>query len=90
MLSQVYKAKRTLFARLYPTTMVFKDGSTITFRLDEPRQIVKMPLTQEDCRDHSDKIAWQLRRRLLKTGQVENKEDDVKFDASKYIRPRRR
>lgn len=90
MLSQVYKANRTLFARLYPTTLVFKDGSTITVRFHEPRQIIKMPLTLEDCHSQSSKVSWQLRRRLLVTEQVGRDQDVVKFDAKKYIRPRKK
>ena len=90
MLSQVYKAKRELFARLYPTTMVFKDGSTITVRFHEPRQIIKMPVTLEDCVNQSDKVAWQIRRRELKDEYRDTDKDDVKFDAKKYIRPRKR
>ena len=90
MLNQVCKANRELFARLYPTTLVFKDGSTVTMRWHEPRQILKIPYTLEECRDHSEKLAWQLRRRLLRTEQVNEDTDEVKFDAKKYIRPRKR
>jgi large subunit ribosomal protein L55 len=90
MLSQVYKANRELFARLYPTTLVFKDGSTITVRYHEPRQILKIPLTLEDCHSQNEKLAWQLRRRLFKDERVDEETDRVKFDAKKYIRPRKR
>lgn len=89
MLSQVYKAGRSLVARMYPTTMVFKDGSSITIRYHEPRQILKMPITLEDCVDHQAKTAWQIRRRILKTGTVDTDKDDVKFDPRKYLSKRR-
>lgn len=89
MLSQVYKANRTLFARLYPTTLVFKDGSTITFRFHEPRQIIKMPVTLDECTTHSDKMAWQIRRRQKADDQVHQDRDEVVFDARKYLRPRK-
>lgn len=88
MLSQVYKAKRELVARLYPTLLVFKDGSSVTIRYHEPRHILKMPVTLEDCLDQQSKTAWQIRRRILKSGTVDSDKDDVKFDARKYLRPR--
>lgn len=90
MLSQVYKANRELFARLYPTTLVFKDGSTISIRFNEPRQIIKYPLTYEELVNEKDKNSWQIRRRALKVNVVESDEDKVNFDARKYLRPRKR
>lgn len=90
MLSQVYKANRELFARLYPTTLVFKDGSTISIRFHEPRQIIKMPITLDDCINQAEKNAWQIRRRPTQDKQVDADKDDVKFDAKKYLRPRKR
>lgn len=90
MIRQVNKISRSLYARMYPTTLVYKDGSTITIRYHEPRQILKLPLTLEECLEDKDKLAWQIRRRPLKTGSVDSELDDVKFDATKYLRPRRR
>lgn len=89
MLSQIYKANRNLFARLYPTTLVFKNGSTITIRHPEPRHIVKLPLTLEECTDKQSKLAWQIRRRVLRAEAVETEKDEVTFDARKYIRRRK-
>lgn len=90
MLRQIYKANRDLFARLYPTTLVFKDGSTCTIRYNEPRHIIKIPLTQEECTDKQSKLAWQIRRRLMRTESVETEKDEIKFDARKYLRPRKK
>jgi len=90
MLRQVYKAKRELFARLYPTTLVYKDGSTVTVRHPEPRQIIKIPLTIEDCIDGKSKVAWKNRRRIIVAGSVTADRDDVTFDARKYLRPRKK
>lgn len=89
MLSQVYKAKRALLARLYPTTLTFKDGSTITIKHFEPRQIIKMPLTESEC-DEKSKTAWQIRRRAAVVESTDKVLDDVRFDAKKYLRPRKR
>lgn len=88
MLRQIYKVKRDLFARMYPTTLVFKDGSTITIRYPEPRQILKLPIALDECPDEKAKLAWQIRRRPLKTGSVDVDLNDVVFDASKYVRRR--
>lgn len=90
MLRQLYKVKRDLYARLYPTTLVFKDGSTITMRYHEPRQIIKFPLTLDECKDDKSKMAWRIRRRELKTSNMEIDKDDVTFDARKYLKPRKR
>lgn len=90
MLRQIYKANRTLFARLYPTTLVFKDGSTCTIRYHEPRHIIKFPLTLEECTDKQSKLAWQIRRRSVRTDTVETEKDEVKFDARKYLRYRKK
>lgn len=85
---QVYRVRRELYARLYPTTLVFKDGSTVTIRYPEPRQIIKLPLTLEECGDEKTKLAWQIRRRSQKTGSVDVEMNDITFDASKYLRSR--
>lgn len=86
MLSQIYKASRALAPRLYPTRLVFKDGSSLIIRYDEPRHVLKMPLTLEECVDEKSKMQWQIRRRVLRSGVVDSDKDDVKFDARKYLR----
>lgn len=90
MLRQVYKIKRALYPRLYPTTLTFKDGSTITMRYHEPRQIIKYPQTLEECKDEQSKLAWQNRRRPFKGGALDIDVDDVEFDGRKYLRSRKR
>ena len=79
MLSQVYKANRELFPRLYKTLLVFTDGSTINVRYHEPRAILKMPL---DCSNTT--------RRLKVYDKIELEKDDVKFDARKYLSRKRK
>lgn len=83
MLSQIYKAKRAIFARLYPTTFVFKDGSTTSIRYPDPRQLIKQPVTYEE-----DQIGWTSRRRQKINRDVVMKDTDVSFNPRKYIRPR--
>lgn len=88
MLTQIYKVKRRLFARLYPTLYVYKDGSTVTVRYHEPRLIIKEPLTLDECVD-AEKTAWMNRRRTTKEGSVRDDGAEVVFDAKKYIRVKR-
>lgn len=88
MLRQIYKAKRQLFARLYPTLYVYKDGSTVTIRHPEPRLIIREPLTLEECVG-AEKTAWQNRRRLFLEDAVQKDSADVTFDARKYLRRRK-
>lgn len=38
----ITKTHRLLYCRVYPTTVVQPDGSTITLRYHEPRQIVQV------------------------------------------------
>lgn len=90
MLSLVYKANRSLMPRMYPTKLVFKDGSSITIRFNEPRYMLRMPYTLEECVDEKSKMQWQIRRRVLKTDTVDTDRDDVKFDARKYLKTRKR
>lgn len=90
MLRQIYKINRDLYARLYPTTLVFKDGSTITIRHPEPRQIIKLPQSLEECKDDKSRVAWQIRRRPFKVGALDSDSDDVKFEGRQYLRPRKR
>lgn len=83
MLRQIYKTKRAVFARLYPTLYVFKDGSTINFRYPEPRQIIRQPVTYEE-----DRVGWTSRRRQKINTDVVIEETEVAFDPKKYIRSR--
>jgi len=88
MLTLVSKASRGHFARLYPTTLVFKDGSTISIRYPEPQQLLKIPLTLEDCSTTAEKTSWQIRRRELKQQQLNEELDKVEFNPRKYLKPR--
>lgn len=40
--ASVTKVHRELYTRLYPTTVVLPDGSSINIRYDEPRRIIKV------------------------------------------------
>lgn len=38
----ISRINRRVYARTYPTTLVYPDGSTVTIRYPEPRQIIKV------------------------------------------------
>lgn len=78
--------KRSRFLRTYPTVLVFKDGSTITMRHQEPRAVIKLPLLLEDAEADGQKLAWLSRRKKME--KVEIKEDvlDVPYDSKGYLK----
>lgn len=90
MLRQVYRIRRKLFPRNYPTTLIFIDGSTVTVRHHEPKHIIKYPLTYEECVDAQSKKAWQTRRRAVVAEAIKREDEDISFDARKYLRQRKR
>lgn len=90
MLRQIYRVKRDLFSRLYPTIMVFKDGSTIKMRHHEPSLVIRQPLTLEDCTDAQSKKDWTIRRRAVVAEAIKHDDEEITFDARKYLRQRKR
>lgn len=68
----------------YPTTLVFSDGSTVTFRHHEPRQIVKLPLTLEELED-AERKRWLVRRRIKEVQVKEQDKTDVQYDKNRYL-----
>ena len=78
------RVKRSLFTRLYPTTLVNPDGSTVRIKYPTPRILVKLPLDFNKL--DSD---MQRKVRLLRqpTGNKEKvKEIKVAFDPLKYVK----
>lgn len=80
----IAKVECSKYVAKYPTTLVFSDGSTINFRYNEPRQLVKLPLTLDELED-SEKKKWLVRRRIKEVQVKEEDKSDVKFDKNKYI-----
>ena len=83
----VTRVKRTLFSRLYPTTLVNPDGSTVRIKYPTPRILVKLPLdfTKLDSE-------MQRKIRLLRQSTVvKEKKQEVKvaFDPLKYVKSRK-
>lgn len=82
----VARPMRQKYLRQYPTLLLLPDGSSLTFRHHEPRAIIKMPLTLDDCETQDAKAEWSQRRK--RQDKVEIKEDtlDVAFDKNKYLK----
>lgn len=66
--------------RHYPTTIVFKDGSTVTTRFQEPRAIIKLPLLLEELDTAEEKADFNLRRRKIE--KVQDVEDNMEISYS--------
>lgn len=78
--------KRPRYLRMYPTLMVYKDGSTVTVRQSEPRAIIKIPLLYEECKTDDERQAWMTRRKPIERITIDEDETDVKYDANKYLK----
>ena len=77
---------RQKYLRQYPTRLVLPDGSSFLFRHFQPRAIVKMPLTLEDCVTSEAKGAWHQRRKRLEKVETTVDTLDVTYDKNKYLK----
>lgn len=73
------------YLRQFPTKLVFKDGSTITFRHHVPREIVKLPLLLEECQTEAERKAWYSRRKPIEVIEVKKDDTAVRFDQKQYL-----
>jgi len=80
----VTKVKRARFARLHPTMAALPDGSTITIKYPEPRQLIKFPIKLEESTEEDQKRIQLLRRPKQKL--IVTEDSGSKFDPRKYIR----
>ena len=78
--------RRTTAMRRYPTTLCFKDGSTINIRHHEPRAIVKIPFTMEDVQTPAEKSAFLSRRKKVEKVEIKEDRTDVAFDGNRYLK----
>merc|ERR1719219_2902501 len=69
----VTKIKRPVFARLHPVTAVLPDGSTITVKYKEPKNLIRFPLDLETATAEQKKIIAQMRRPKTKLTVVEDR-----------------
>ena len=80
----VTKIKRATFARQHPTMAVLPDGSTITVKYSEPRQLIRFPIVMEEATEEQRKRIQQMRRPRQKLVVSEDK--GTKFDPRKYVK----
>ena len=80
----VTRVKRSLYSRLYPTTLVNPDGSTVRIKYPTPRILVKLPL---DFNKLDPEMQRKVRLLRQPTGNKEKiKEIKVAFDPLKYVK----
>ncbi|XP_073973446.1 mitochondrial ribosomal protein L55 [Rhodnius prolixus] len=79
----ITRIHRLKYFRHYPTKVILPDGSSITIRYHEPRQIIKLPLDISTLSEAEAKA--RLERRRPKTKVKEQQEDVAHFDARKYL-----
>lgn len=82
--ASVTKIKRAKYMRLYPTTAVLPDGSTISVKYPEPRVLLRLPINLETATD-AQKRQIQLLRRPKQTLKVTEDTGEA-FDPMKYIK----
>lgn len=83
----VTRVKRNLFSRLFPTTLVNPDGSTVRIKYPTPRILVKLPL---DFTKLDSEMQRKIRLLRQPTGVKEKKQEiKVAFDPLKYVKNRK-
>nr|ALS04954.1 mitochondrial 39S ribosomal protein L55 [Pseudodiaptomus poplesia] len=80
----ITKIKRERFARVYPTTAVLPDGSTISVKYHEPRGVIRFPIVMETATEEQKNRISLLRRPKKKL--VVTKDQGNKFDPMKYVK----
>jgi len=83
----VTRVRRNLFTRLYPTTLVNADGSTVRIKYPTPRILVKLPL---DFAKLDTEMQRKIRLLRQPTGvKAKKQEIKVAFDPLKYAKNRK-
>ena len=83
MVSPAIPRDKDFMSRLYPTTLVNPDGSTIEISYTSPRRIIKLPY---DPQSASPELLARIKYLRLERGTVKQ-ESEIKqsFDHSAYI-----
>ncbi|XP_066593178.1 large ribosomal subunit protein mL55 [Prorops nasuta] len=85
----ITRKHRKVFARTYPTALVFPDGSSINIDYHEPRKIIKLPLDLSTLTEEQRKL--RLMKRIPKSKvAIKEEEDDIGFDETKYLKKRKK
>ncbi|CAL4091682.1 unnamed protein product [Meganyctiphanes norvegica] len=80
--ASIARIGRLTYTRMYPTTLVQSDGSSITIRYHEPRKIIKLPLDLTTLSEAERKKRLDARKPKTKVVIEEDIEDD--FDLGSY------
>jgi large subunit ribosomal protein L55 len=67
---------------MYPTLLVYPDGSTVTIRYKEPRAIIKLPIDLSKLSEAER--AARLEKRKPKKKVVIEEDIDDSFDVNRY------
>ncbi|XP_034946145.1 39S ribosomal protein L55, mitochondrial [Chelonus insularis] len=80
----ITKTHRKVYERMYPTILVFPDGSSINIEYHIPRKIITLPLNFKLLSDEEKKLVLERRKPKQKVKIEEDLEDDG-FNVSKYL-----
>nr|CAH7725100.1 unnamed protein product [Callosobruchus chinensis] len=80
----ITRPHRHTYLRMYPTLLVNPDGSTITIRYPEPRQIIKLPLNIWTLSESERKARLENRKPKTKV-KIEDDIEDT-YDSKKYLK----
>jgi len=80
----VTKIKRAKATRMYPTTAVLPDGSTVTVKYPVPIQLIRFPIVMETASEEEKKKIALLRRPKQKL--VVQDDSGSSFNPMKYVK----
>ncbi|ESO12378.1 hypothetical protein HELRODRAFT_63394, partial [Helobdella robusta] len=78
----VSRLNRKVYVEVYPTLLIYPNGSMVTLRYKEPRRIIQLPLDLSTLSE-KEKLARQSKRKPKLTVMSENEILDS-FDVNKY------
>ncbi|KAJ8966634.1 hypothetical protein NQ314_003401 [Rhamnusium bicolor] len=82
--ASITRPHRNTYTRTYPTVVVKPDGSTITVRYPEPRQIIQLPINIWTLSEAERKARIDQRKPKKKI-KIEDDLDDS-YDSKKYLK----
>ncbi|CAG5027335.1 unnamed protein product [Parnassius apollo] len=82
--ASITKIHREVYPRMYLTTVILSDGSSINIRYYEPRKIIKLPLDLSHLSEEERRIRLEKRKPKRKIKITETIEDN--FNAKKYLK----
>merc|ERR1712002_1216151 len=80
--ASIARVGRLVYTRMYPTTLMQSDGSTITIRYHEPRKIIKMPLDLSTLTEVERRQRIEARKPKVKVVIEDDIDDD--FNPTNY------